>query len=30
VESFRGLTGEKIRRNQWLGAAAGVVLFVLI
>jgi len=29
AESFRGLTGEKLRRNRWLGAAGGLVLFLL-
>ncbi len=28
AESFRGLTGEKLRRNRWIGAAAGLVLFL--
>jgi hypothetical protein len=30
VESFRGLTGAKLRRNRWIGYAAGAVLFALI
>jgi len=29
VESFRGLSGDKIRRDRWIGAAAGLLLFVL-
>jgi hypothetical protein len=28
-ESFRGLTGDKLKRNRWLGAGAGVLLFLL-
>jgi len=30
VESFQGLTGAKLRRNRWIGIAAGAVLFALI
>ena len=30
AESFRGLTGAKLRRNRWIGYAAGAVLFALI
>jgi hypothetical protein len=30
LECFAGLTGEKLRRNQWLGAAAGVGLFLVL
>lgn len=30
IESFRGLTKETLRRDQWIGAAAGVALFVLL
>jgi len=30
VESFRGLTGGKLRRNERIGLAAGVVLFLLL
>ena len=30
AESFRGLTGEKLRRNQRIGLAAGVLLFLLL
>ena len=30
AESFVGLTGDKLRRDQKIGAAAGVVLFLLI
>lgn len=29
AECFKGLTREKLRRNQWTGAGAGVVLFLL-
>jgi len=29
IESFQGLTGDKIKRNNRFGAAAGVVLFLL-
>jgi len=29
VESFAGLTGDKLRRDRWIGAAAGLALFVL-
>lgn len=27
-QSFEGLTGEKLKRNRWIGIAAGVVLFL--
>jgi hypothetical protein len=30
VESFAGLTAEKLRRNQWIGAAAAVGLFIVL
>ena len=30
VESFSGLTGAKLRRNRWIGIAAGAVLFAVI
>src|SRR5262245_27491584 len=30
VESFQGLTGAKLRRDRWIGIAAGAVLFALI
>jgi len=30
VESFQGLTGAKLRRNRWIGYAAGALLFALI
>lgn len=30
VESFRGLTGEKLRRNERIGLVAGVLLFLLL
>jgi hypothetical protein len=30
VESFSGLTGAVLRRNRWIGYAAGAVLFALI
>jgi len=30
VESFQGLTGAKLRRDRWIGAAAGVLLFVIL
>ena len=30
VESFRGLTGAKLRRDRWIGAAAGVLLFAIL
>jgi hypothetical protein len=30
VESFKGLTGEKLRRDRWIGAAAGLALFALL
>ena len=30
VESFRGLTGAKLRRNRWIGYAAGAVLFAVL
>ena len=30
AESFTGLTGAKLRRNRWIGYAAGAVLFALI
>lgn len=30
VESFAGLTAEKLRRNQWIGAAAGAGLFIVL
>lgn len=29
-ESFAGLTGEKLKRNRWIGAAAGLALFALL
>jgi len=30
IESFAGLTGAKLRRDRWIGAAAGLALFLLI
>lgn len=30
VESFAGLTGDKLRRDRWIGAAAGLALYALI
>ena len=30
VESFQGLTGAKLRRNRWIGYAAGAVLFAVL
>jgi hypothetical protein len=30
VESFAGLTGAKLRRNRWIGYAAGAVLFAAL
>ncbi len=30
IESFRGLTGEVLKRNQWIGAAAGLALFAIV
>jgi len=30
IESFAGLTAEKLRRNQWIGAAAGAGLFIVL
>jgi len=30
IESFKGLTGQKLRRNQGLGFAAGVAAFLII
>jgi hypothetical protein len=30
VESFKGLTGAKLRRNRWIGYAAGAVLFAVM
>jgi len=30
VESFAGLTGAKLRRDRWIGIAAGAALFALI
>jgi hypothetical protein len=30
VESFQGLTGAKLRRDRWIGIAAGALLFVAI
>ncbi|MBW2316515.1 MAG: hypothetical protein JRH10_20320 [Deltaproteobacteria bacterium] len=30
AESFAGLTGDTLRRNNWIGAAAGLVLFAVI
>jgi hypothetical protein len=30
VESFEGLTGAKLRRDRWIGIAAGAVLFAMI
>jgi len=30
IESFRGLTGDKLKRDRRLGAAAGAVLFLLL
>ena len=30
VESFAGLTGAKLRRNNWIGAAAGLALFLVL
>ncbi len=29
AESFRGLTGAKLKRNRWAGAGAGFLLFLL-
>lgn len=30
AESFKGLTGEKLRRDRWIGAAAGLALFLVL
>ena len=30
VESFKGLTGAKLRRNRWIGYAAGALLFAVL
>jgi len=30
AESFQGLTGDVLKRNRWLGTAAGLVLFTLL
>jgi hypothetical protein len=30
VDSFEGLTGAKLRRNRWIGYAAGAVLFAVL
>jgi len=30
VESFKGLTGAKLRRNRWIGYAAGALLFAAL
>lgn len=30
IESFAGFSGAKLRRNRWLGAAAGLALFLLL
>jgi hypothetical protein len=30
IESFAGLTGAKLRRDRWIGIAAGALLFALI
>jgi hypothetical protein len=30
VESFKGLTGAKLRRDRWIGIAAGALLFVSV
>jgi hypothetical protein len=30
VESFAGLSGKKLRRNRWVGYAAGALLFALM
>lgn len=30
VESFRGLTGEKLRRDRWIGIGAGALLFLVL
>ena len=30
VESFKGLSGELLRRNNWIGAGAGVALFLVL
>jgi hypothetical protein len=30
AESFAGLSGEKLKRNRWIGMAAGLVLFALL
>lgn len=30
IECFRGLTGAKLRRDRWIGAAAGLVLFAIL
>ena len=30
VESFAGLTGDKLKRNKLIGAAAGLALFALL
>ncbi len=29
AESFQGLTGAKLKRNRWLGAGSGLLLFLL-
>ena len=30
VESFVGLTGAKLRRDRWIGIAAGTLLFAVL
>lgn len=30
IESFQGLTGARLRRNRWIGAAAGLAFFLLV
>jgi len=30
VESFAGLTGDKLRRDRWIGAGAGLLLFAFL
>ena len=30
IESFQGFSGDKLRRDRWIGAAAGTALFLLL
>ncbi|MBW2273661.1 MAG: hypothetical protein JRG96_10340 [Deltaproteobacteria bacterium] len=30
AESFKGLTGDTLRRDRWIGAAAGIALFLVL